>query len=58
MSARDLRVVAVDMPNVNGIATRPWREYLTTVDALEQATGYDFLDRLPDAIEAEVERGS
>jgi endonuclease G len=55
-TARDLRVIAVDMPNVNGIATRPWRDYLTTVDALEQATGYDFLDRLPDAIEAEVER--
>lgn len=56
-TARDLRVVAVDMPNENGIATRPWRDYLTTVDALEQATGYDFLDRLPDAVEAEVERG-
>ncbi|HEX8276320.1 MAG TPA: DNA/RNA non-specific endonuclease [Longimicrobiaceae bacterium] len=55
-TARDLRVVAVDMPNENGIATKPWRDYLTTVDALEQATGYDFLDRLPDAIEAEVER--
>ena len=57
-TARDLRVIAVDMPNVDGIATRPWRDYLTTVDALEQATGYDFLDKLPDAIEAEVERGS
>lgn len=56
-SARDLRVIAVDMPNVNGIATKPWRDYLTTVDALEQATGYDFLDQLPDAIEAEVEGG-
>jgi endonuclease G len=55
-SARDLRVIAVDMPNVNGIATKPWREYLTTVDALEQATGYDFLDQLPDEIEAEVEQ--
>jgi endonuclease G len=57
-TARDLRVIAVDMPNVNGIATRPWRDYLTTVDALEQATGYDFLDKLPDAVEAEVERRS
>ncbi|HEV2147244.1 MAG TPA: DNA/RNA non-specific endonuclease, partial [Longimicrobiaceae bacterium] len=55
-SARDLRVIAVNMPNENGIATRPWRDYLTTVDALEEATGYDFLDKLPDEIEAEVER--
>ncbi|HEX2191180.1 MAG TPA: DNA/RNA non-specific endonuclease, partial [Longimicrobiaceae bacterium] len=56
-SARDLRVVAVDMPNETGISGRSWRDYLTTVDALEAATGYDFLDRLPDGIEAEVERG-
>lgn len=52
-TARDLRVIAVDMPNENGIAGRSWRDYLTTVDALEEATGYDFLDRLPDAVEAE-----
>lgn len=54
-SARQLRVIAVDMPNETGIATRPWRDYQTTVDALEKATGYDFLDRLPDAIETVVE---
>jgi endonuclease G len=54
-SARQLRVIAVDMPNETGIATRSWRDYQTTVDALEKATGYDFLDRLPDAIETVVE---
>jgi DNA/RNA endonuclease G (NUC1) len=54
-SARDLRVIAVDMPNVTGIADNGWAQYRTTVDAIEAATGYDFLDLLPDSIEAVVE---
>jgi DNA/RNA endonuclease G (NUC1) len=59
-SAADLQIIAVSMPNVAGIAGQPWNNpaYLTTVDALEAATGYDFLSALPDAIEAAVEAGS
>src|SRR6185369_14932259 len=42
------RTIAVIMPNVQGIRTTPnnpddWRAYLTTVDAIETLTGYDFL---------------
>jgi DNA/RNA endonuclease G (NUC1) len=54
-SASDIEVIVVNMPNVNGIQGQPWTAYRTTVDALEAATGYDFLSALPDAIEAEVE---
>ena len=54
-SAADLQVIAVNMPNATGIGSNPWSMYATTVDALEAATGYDFLSALPDAIEAEVE---
>jgi DNA/RNA endonuclease G (NUC1) len=54
-SASDLRVIAVDMPNVTGIASHDWTRYRTTVDAIEAATGYDFLDLLPDDIEKAVE---
>jgi DNA/RNA endonuclease G (NUC1) len=54
--ASDLRVIAVDMPNVTGIASHDWTRYRTTVDAIEAATGYDFLDLLPDSIEEAVER--
>jgi DNA/RNA endonuclease G (NUC1) len=59
-SAADLQIIAVNMPNQAGIAGQPWNNpaYLTTVDALEAATGYDFLSALPDAIEAAVEAGS
>lgn len=54
-SAADLQVIAVNMPNTQGIRGNPWQMYVTTVDALEAATGYDFLAALPDDVEAAVE---
>jgi DNA/RNA endonuclease G (NUC1) len=54
-STADLQVVSVMMPNVTGILGQPWQTYQTTVDAIEAATGYDFLAALPDAIETAVE---
>ena len=49
------RVIAVDMPNQNSEATASWRSYLVSVDSLERKTGYDFLDKIPPAIQAAVE---
>lgn len=57
-SAADLEVIAVNMPNVNGIQSQSWTAYRTSVDAIEQATGYDFLAELPDDVEAAVEAAS
>jgi DNA/RNA endonuclease G (NUC1) len=66
-SAADLDVIAVRMPNLTtagvpasavGIRNTPWESYTTTVDAIESATGYDLLARLPDAIEGMVESGT
>jgi endonuclease G len=54
-AAGDLRVIAVDMPNATTIASSDWTQYRTTVDAIEAATGYDFLNLLPDSIETVVE---
>lgn len=54
-SASDIRVIAVNMPNVAGVQANGWQMYKTTVDAIEAATGYDFLASLPDGIEAAVE---
>jgi DNA/RNA endonuclease G (NUC1)/PKD repeat protein len=51
-------VLAVNMPNVAGVRSDPWKKYLTTVDAIEAATGYDFLDALPDNLERSVEAGT
>lgn len=44
------------MPNTNG--TNPdWTQYLTTVDAVETLTGYDFFSNLPEPIQRCVEAG-
>lgn len=48
------RVIAIDMPNSNSV-TSDWTQYLTTVDAIEAATGYDFFDLVPDSIEDVIE---
>lgn len=46
-------VIAVDIPN--GDRLQDWDSYLTTVDAIEAATGYDLLSNLPQNVEAEIE---
>jgi len=51
------RTIAVLMPNTQGIRTDPWQNFLTTVDAIEQLTGYDFYSNLPPAVQACVEAG-
>jgi DNA/RNA endonuclease G (NUC1) len=50
-------VLAVNMPNVAGVRNNPWSMYLTTVDRIEEATGYDFLSVLPTAFQAAIEAG-
>lgn len=50
----DTLVIAVDMPNRNGIGP-DWRTYQTTVDRIELATGYDFLSLLPPDLQATLE---
>ncbi len=48
------RVIAVNTPNVNNINS-DWRNYRTSVDAIEAATGYDLLSRLPVNIQSVLE---
>ncbi len=52
------RTIAILMPNTQGIRNDPWENYLTTVDAIEALTGYDFFSNLPEAIENCVEAGN
>ena len=47
-----IQVIAIDMPNVTGIASASWETYRTTVDAIESRTGYNFLPLLPDVVES------
>jgi endonuclease G len=48
-------VFAVLMPNERGVGEHGWSEYLTSVDAIEQATGYDFLDAVPEPVQRVIE---
>lgn len=48
------RVIAVDIPNTNAIGFN-WKSYRVSVDAIEAATGYNLLTRLPEALQANLE---
>jgi len=49
------RVIAIKMPNVAGIRSEPWTNYMTSIGTIEADTGYRFLTALPPAV-AEVLR--
>ena len=55
------RIIAVDMPNIDGIEDDPWEKYRTTVRAIEKKTGYDLFSALPgelqDRLETVVDNG-
>ncbi|OJW82203.1 MAG: endonuclease [Bacteroidetes bacterium 46-16] len=55
------RVIAVDMPNNQSVNAHTWDYYRTTVNAIESATGYDFLSNvstsIQNVIEAQVDNG-
>jgi endonuclease G len=48
------RVIAVDVPNNNSLFSS-WKNYRTSVDAIEAATGYDLISRLPATLQAILE---
>ena len=49
------RVIAVDMPNTQSVKEFNWTHYRTSVDAIETATGYDFLTNVPVSIQKVIE---
>ncbi len=46
-TSADARVIAVDMPNINGIKADDWRKYRTTARNIEQKTGLNLFSSLP-----------
>ena len=50
----DTRILAVDTPNENALDT-DWKKYITTVDLIEKATGYDFLSKLSTDLQKELQ---
>lgn len=51
----ETRVIAVDMPNNQGIKTADWRSFRVSVDQVEAKTGYDLLSNLPESVQQVVE---
>lgn len=49
------RVIAVNMPNTQSVNAHTWGWYRTSVDAIEAATGYDFLSNVSTTIQAGLE---
>ena len=41
------RVIAVNIPNISGIRSAPWTNYLVSVNQLQTNTGYTFFSALP-----------
>lgn len=48
------RVIAVNTPNNNTLSS-DWGTFRTTVDAIEKATGYDLLSKVPENIQQVIE---
>jgi endonuclease G len=48
------RVIAINTPNTNSISTS-WGSYRTTVDAIENATGYNLLSAVPSTVQSAIE---
>jgi endonuclease G len=49
------RVIAVIMPNSQGIRNTNWKTYRTTVRQIETATGYNLLSNVPVSVQKEIE---
>ena len=51
-----VRVLAIDTPNDNNTVSPDWRQYLTSVDKIEAATGLDLLSALPRDAQARLQK--
>ena len=49
------RVIAVDMPNIEGIEDVRWEKYRTTIRSIESKTGLDFFPALPRPLQNAIE---
>jgi endonuclease G len=49
------RVIAVNMPNQQGIRSVSWKSYRVTVDQIESLTGYNFLSNVTSSIQNVIE---
>lgn len=49
------RIIAIDMPNAQGIRANNWGTYRVSIDFIESKTGYNLLAALPTSVQTAVE---
>lgn len=49
------RIIAIDMPNEQGIKDVDWRKYRVSVDLIEDRSGYNLLTNLANEMQAQIE---
>ena len=49
------RTIAIVVPNQQGVKSKPWKDYITSVDEVEKLTGYDFFSNLPKRVQKIIE---
>lgn len=49
------RIIAVNIPNSQGVRNDDWRSYRVSVDSIESATGYNFLFNVSASIQSVIE---
>jgi endonuclease G len=52
---KNTRTIAICMPNKQGIRNNDWRKFITTINKVEGATGYNFLTALPSNVQNSLE---
>lgn len=48
-------IIAVKMPNIQGIRAVAWETYNSTIDDIEASTGYDFINYVPKGVQQIIE---
>lgn len=55
ITAENVSVIAVLVPNKGGIKKHSWKRYITSVDEIEKLTGYNFFSTLTKEIQTKIE---
>lgn len=55
-AATEAQVIAVNVPNEKGCGKNgSWQQYICSIDYIEEITGYNFFELLPDEVEEKIE---
>ncbi|MGD1919585.1 MAG: DNA/RNA non-specific endonuclease [Pleurocapsa sp.] len=58
ISVDNARTIAVWIPNSPTVERSDWRDYVVSVGRVEKKTGYNFFDRIPKAVQKQIERSN